>query len=109
MIYNFVILIFIGFPIRTLLIYVEISYNDYMIQAGKKKIHEYKFAKFKTEFEENDCVYSQKIFASDTEFTNHTNNVRYVKYTSDRTSLQTYACHFFHIILSYVEIPRQFT
>lgn len=52
------------------------------------------FAKFKTKFEENDCVYSQKIFASDTEFTNHTNNVRYVKYTSNRTSLQTYACHF---------------
>lgn len=61
MIYNFVILIFIGFPIRTLLIYVEISYNDYMIQAGKKKIHEYKFAKFKTEFEENDCVYHRKF------------------------------------------------
>ena len=100
MIYNFVILIFIGFPIRTLLIYVEISYNDYMIQAGKKQLHEYKFPKFKTEFEEKDCVYSQKIFASDTAFTNHTNNERYVESMgmwqnpSNRTSLQTYACHF---------------
>ena len=71
-----------------------------MIHAGKKKIHEYKFAKFKTEFEEKDCVYSQKIFASDTAFTNHTNNERYVESMgmwqnpSNRTSLQTYACHF---------------
>lgn len=38
------------------------------------------FSKMKTEFEFSDLIYSQKIYASDTDFTNHTNNVRYVKF-----------------------------
>lgn len=38
------------------------------------------FARMKTEFESSDLVYSQKVYASDTDFTNHTNNARYVKY-----------------------------
>ena len=38
------------------------------------------FSKMKTEFESSDLIYSQKIYASDTDFTNHTNNVRYVKF-----------------------------
>jgi len=61
------------------------------------------FAKFKTEFEENDCVYSQKIFASDTDFTNHTNNVRYVKYimnTFDSDFYDTKKITDFEIIFS---------
>lgn len=38
------------------------------------------FAKCKTMFSEADFVYSQKVYASDTDFSNHTNNVRYVKF-----------------------------
>lgn len=38
------------------------------------------FAKMKTEFESADLVYSQKVYASDTDFTDHTNNARYVKF-----------------------------
>lgn len=38
------------------------------------------FAKMKTEFVPSDFIYSQKVFASDTDFTNHTNNARYVKF-----------------------------
>jgi len=38
------------------------------------------FSKIKTEYESSDLVYTQKVYASDTDFTNHTNNARYVKY-----------------------------
>ncbi|WP_443739661.1 hypothetical protein [Treponema sp.] len=100
-----------------------------MIQAGKKKIHEYK-KEFNiaystvdrtgnlglvelmnlNQFEENDCVYSQKIFASDTDFTNHTNNVRYVKSMGmwqepiQQDQPADLCMSFFHIIVSYVEL-----
>ncbi len=38
------------------------------------------FSKNKVTFDSNDFVYSQKVYASDTDFTDHANNVRYVKY-----------------------------
>lgn len=38
------------------------------------------FSKNKTQFESEDLIYSQKVYASDTDFTDHTNNVRYVKF-----------------------------
>lgn len=38
------------------------------------------YAKMRTEFEPSDLIYTQKVFASDTDFTNHTNNARYVKF-----------------------------
>lgn len=38
------------------------------------------YVRMKTEFESSDLIYSQKVFASDTDFTSHTNNARYVKF-----------------------------
>ncbi|MCQ2516646.1 MAG: thioesterase [Saccharofermentans sp.] len=38
------------------------------------------FAKNRTQFDATDLSYSQKVYASDTDFTDHTNNVRYVKF-----------------------------
>lgn len=38
------------------------------------------FSRMKADFTESDFIYSQKVYASDTDFTNHTNNARYVKY-----------------------------
>lgn len=38
------------------------------------------FSRMKTDFSEEDLIYSQKVYASDTDFTNHTNNARYVKF-----------------------------
>lgn len=38
------------------------------------------FSRIKAVFDESDKIYSQKVFASDTDWTNHTNNARYVKY-----------------------------
>lgn len=38
------------------------------------------FSKNKTQFDSEDLIYSQKVYASDTDFTDHTNNVRYVKF-----------------------------
>lgn len=38
------------------------------------------FSKMNDEFTSQDLIYSQKVFASDTDFTHHTNNVRYVKF-----------------------------
>lgn len=38
------------------------------------------FVKNRIDFESADLVYSQRVYASDTDFTHHTNNVRYVKF-----------------------------
>lgn len=38
------------------------------------------FSRLNTEFEVADMAYMQKVYAIDTDFTDHTNNVRYVKF-----------------------------
>ena len=38
------------------------------------------FSKLNVDFDSSDMAYSQKIFASDTDYSQHTNNVRYIKY-----------------------------
>lgn len=48
------------------------------------------FGRLKTEFEASDFVYGQKVFASDTDFTCHTNNARYVKYLMNTFDFRFY-------------------
>ena len=49
------------------------------------------FSKLAEEFTENDFVYEQKIYSSDIDFSQHTNNVAYVKYI-----MNTFNCDFFN-------------
>lgn len=44
----------------------------------------------KEDFTENDYIYEQKVFSSDIDYSNHTNNVSYVKYV-----INTLPCKFF--------------
>ena len=49
------------------------------------------FSKLTEEFTEKDFVYEQKIYSSDIDFSQHTNNVAYVKYI-----MNTFNCEFFN-------------
>ncbi len=49
------------------------------LETGKSEVAE-GFSRMKFSFDDADKNYTQKIYASDTDFTNHTNNVRYVKF-----------------------------
>lgn len=46
---------------------------------------------FKSEFTDEDYVYTQKVFSSDIDYSNHTNNVSYVKFL-----MNTLPCKFFN-------------
>ncbi len=48
------------------------------------------FAKMRTEFETSDLAYTQKVFASDTDFSKHTNNASYVKFLMNTFSSEFY-------------------
>ena len=41
------------------------------------------YSRFGTEFTEDDFALEERVYASDTDFTRHTNNTRYVKYLMD--------------------------
>lgn len=49
------------------------------LETGESLISE-AFSKLKAEFTDDERVLSEKVYASDTDFTHHTNNTRYVKY-----------------------------
>lgn len=49
------------------------------VETGESNIPD-AFTKLNTEFSAEDIAYSQKVYASDTDFTHHTNNVRYAKF-----------------------------
>lgn len=48
------------------------------------------FEKMKTEFDNSDLAYTQKVFASDTDFSRHTNNASYVKFLMNTFSSDFY-------------------
>ncbi len=60
------------------------------MEAGHSNFNE-PYARMKLEFDSTDLVYSQKVFASDVDFTDHTNNVRYVKFLMNTLDKKFYA------------------
>lgn len=68
----------IDFEARKICPLAKIEFPEEM-ETGASNIPE-PFDRMKFSFEDSDTAYSQKVFASDTDFTNHTNNARYVKY-----------------------------
>ncbi|GEM_PF-1492004 len=48
------------------------------------------YSKLKTEFNEDDFVLEEKVYASDTDFSRHTNNTRYVKYLMNTFGIDFY-------------------
>lgn len=59
------------------------------LETGHSNFNE-PYAKMKTEFEAADMIYSQRVFASDVDFTEHTNNVRYVKFLMNTLDKEFY-------------------
>ena len=59
----------------------KISTIDYPTDMEyEKSINEMPFLRLSYEFNEKDFVYNQKVYYSDIDFSNHTNNVMYVRY-----------------------------